>query len=62
MAEYIYPLTLGVPFHMVDVGGQRLQRYKWFKCFDEAVTSVLFLVASSAYDQVSTLGTYFFMF
>ena len=42
---------------MVDVGGQRLQRYKWFKCFDEAVTSVLFLVASSAYDQVSTLGT-----
>jgi len=42
----------GVPFHMVDVGGQRLQRYKWFKCFDEAVTSVLFLVASSAYDQV----------
>lgn len=42
----------GVPFHMVDVGGQRLQRHKWFKCFDQSVTSVLFLVASSAYDQV----------
>lgn len=49
--EEIYEIK-GVPFHMVDVGGQRLQRHKWFKCFDQSVTSVLFLVASSAYDQV----------
>ena len=40
----------GVPFKFVDVGGQRSQRQKWFQCFDE-VTSILFLVASSAYDQ-----------
>ena len=35
----------------MDVGGQRSQRQKWFTCFDE-VTAILFLVASSAYDQV----------
>ena len=40
-----------LPFKMVDVGGQRSQRAKWFQCFDE-VTSILFLVSSSAYDQV----------
>ena len=40
----------GVPFKFVDVGGQRSQRQKWFQCFDE-VTSILFLVASSAFDQ-----------
>jgi len=40
----------GVPFRFVDVGGQRSQRQKWFQCFDE-VTSILFLVASSAFDQ-----------
>ena len=34
----------------MDVGGQRSQRQKWFQCFDE-VTSILFLVASSAFDQ-----------
>ena len=40
----------GVPFRFVDVGGQRSQRQKWFQCFDE-VTSILFLISSSAYDQ-----------
>ena len=40
----------GVPFKFVDVGGQRSERQKWFQCFDE-VTSILFLVASSAFDQ-----------
>ena len=40
----------GIPFRFVDVGGQRSQRQKWFQCFDE-VTSILFLVASSAFDQ-----------
>lgn len=40
-----------IPFRFVDVGGQRSQRQKWFKCFD-SVTSILFFVASSEYDQV----------
>ena len=40
-----------VPFKMVDVGGQRSQRAKWFQCFDK-VTAILFLVSSSAFDQV----------
>ncbi|CAM9305778.1 guanine nucleotide-binding protein subunit alpha-13-like [Lampetra fluviatilis] len=40
-----------IPFKMVDVGGQRSQRQKWFQCF-EGVTSILFLVSSSEFDQV----------
>ena len=40
-----------VPFRFVDVGGQRSQRQKWFQCF-EGVTSILFLVSSSEFDQV----------
>ncbi|XP_013786049.1 guanine nucleotide-binding protein subunit alpha homolog [Limulus polyphemus] len=40
-----------VPFRFVDVGGQRSQRQKWFKCF-ESVTSILFLVSSNEFDQV----------
>lgn len=36
----------------LDVGGQRSQRQKWYRCFDEAVTSILFLVSSSEFDQV----------
>ncbi|KAJ8978673.1 hypothetical protein NQ317_019109 [Molorchus minor] len=40
-----------IPFLFVDVGGQRSQRQKWFKCFD-SVTSILFLVSSSEFDQV----------
>ncbi|XP_026133300.1 guanine nucleotide-binding protein subunit alpha-13-like isoform X2 [Carassius auratus] len=40
-----------VPFKMVDVGGQRSERKRWFECFD-SVTSILFLVSSSEYDQV----------
>ncbi|XP_066917292.1 guanine nucleotide-binding protein subunit alpha-13-like [Clytia hemisphaerica] len=48
--EYDFEIK-GIPFVMVDVGGQRSQRTKWFQCFDE-VTSILFMVSSSAYDQV----------
>jgi guanine nucleotide-binding protein subunit alpha-12 len=51
----IYELTIainGVPFHFIDVGGQRSQRAKWLQCFD-AITSILFLVASSEFDQVN---------
>ncbi|XP_031418105.1 guanine nucleotide-binding protein subunit alpha-12 isoform X2 [Clupea harengus] len=40
-----------IPFKMVDVGGQRSQRQKWFQCFDN-VTSILFMVSSSEFDQV----------
>lgn len=48
--EYEFEIR-GIPFVMVDVGGQRQQRTKWFQCFDN-VTSILFMVSSSAYDQV----------
>ncbi|KAI3624151.1 GPA2 [Malassezia furfur] len=37
--------------HLVDVGGQRSERRKWIHCF-EAVTSIIFCVALSEYDQV----------
>uniref|UniRef100_G3PWU1 Guanine nucleotide binding protein (G protein) alpha 12a n=1 Tax=Gasterosteus aculeatus TaxID=69293 RepID=G3PWU1_GASAC len=40
-----------IPFKMVDVGGQRSQRKTWFQCFD-GITSILFMVSSSEYDQV----------
>jgi hypothetical protein len=36
---------------LVDVGGQRSERRKWIHCF-ERVTSIIFLVALSEYDQV----------
>jgi len=37
-------------FKMVDVGGQRSERKKWFHCFAE-VTAVLFCVALNEYDE-----------
>lgn len=40
-----------VPFLFVDVGGQRHYRQKWVLCF-ENVTTVLFFVATSEYDEV----------
>ncbi|XP_068190264.1 guanine nucleotide-binding protein G(q) subunit alpha-like [Antennarius striatus] len=47
-----YPFDLeNVVFRMVDVGGQRSERRKWIHCF-ENVTSIMFLVALSEYDQV----------
>ncbi|XKL59918.1 hypothetical protein PGB90_000934 [Kerria lacca] len=47
-----YPFNLdGVIFRMVDVGGQRSERRKWIHCF-ENVTSIIFLVALSEYDQI----------
>lgn len=35
---------------MFDVGGQRSERKKWIHCF-ENVTSIIFCVALSEYDQ-----------
>ncbi|XP_068609485.1 guanine nucleotide-binding protein G(q) subunit alpha-like [Brachionichthys hirsutus] len=47
-----YPFDLeNLVFRMVDVGGQRSERRKWIHCF-ENVTSIMFLVALSEYDQV----------
>ncbi|XP_035590402.1 guanine nucleotide-binding protein subunit alpha-13-like [Oncorhynchus keta] len=48
--EYDFEIK-SIPFKMVDVGGQRSERRRWFECFD-SVTSILFLVSSSEYDQV----------
>lgn len=44
--------TMGqLSIHMFDVGGQRSERKKWIHCF-ESVTSIIFCVAISEYDQV----------
>ena len=51
----VYEFTIriqNIPFVFVDVGGQRTQRQKWTKCFDCSVTSILFLVSTSEFDQV----------
>ena len=42
---------LTATYRMVDVGGQRSERRKWIHCF-ENVTSIIFLVALSEYDQI----------
>ena len=44
-------LVRNVPFLFIDVGGQRSQRQKWYQCFTD-ITSILFLVAASEFDQV----------
>lgn len=45
-------LTIADDFYsMFDVGGQRSERKKWIHCF-ENVTSIIFCVALSEYDQV----------
>jgi len=40
-----------ITYRMFDVGGQRSERKKWIHCF-ENVTTILFLVAVSEYDQL----------
>ncbi|KAJ8948140.1 hypothetical protein NQ318_009227 [Aromia moschata] len=50
ITEFVISIN-NIPFLFVDVGGQRSQRQKWFQCFD-SVTSILFLVSSSEFDQV----------
>ena len=46
-----FGLRLMSNFSMFDVGGQRSERKKWIHCF-ENVTSIIFCVALSEYDQV----------
>lgn len=48
--EYMFDMSKAI-FRMVDVGGQRSERKKWLHSFDN-VTSIIFLVALSEYDQV----------
>jgi guanine nucleotide-binding protein G(i) subunit alpha len=45
--DFVYK---GVRFRLFDAGGQRAERRKWIHCFD-AVTAVIFVAASSEYDQ-----------
>lgn len=47
--EYVFELEKAV-FRMLDVGGQRSERRKWIHCF-ENITSIIFIVACSEYDQ-----------
>jgi len=37
-------------YHVFDMGGQRSERKKWIHCFED-VTTILFIVAISEYDQ-----------
>ncbi|RKP21588.1 G-alpha-domain-containing protein [Rozella allomycis CSF55] len=49
IAEIRFRMGL-VDIHMFDVGGQRSERKKWIHCF-ENVTSVIYIVSLSEYDQ-----------
>jgi len=40
-----------IKYRLVDVGGQRTERRKWFHCFED-VTAILFVAAMSEYDQL----------
>lgn len=40
-------------YRVFDVGGQRSERKKWIHCF-EGVQCLIFIVAISEYDQVSS--------
>jgi hypothetical protein len=39
----------------IDVGGQRNERRKWIRCFED-VMLIIFLTAVSEYDQVQFCG------
>ncbi|MFH4976313.1 hypothetical protein AB6A40_003022 [Gnathostoma spinigerum] len=51
ISEHVFEIQR-IPFRFIDVGGQRSQRQKWFQCFED-ITSILFMVASCEYDQVT---------
>ncbi|KAF1745136.1 hypothetical protein MXB_3765 [Myxobolus squamalis] len=49
IVEFCFELN-SIHFRLVDVGGQRSERRKWIHCFDN-VTSIIFLMPLSEYDQ-----------
>merc|ERR1719219_1765718 len=49
--QELFTMPNGVKFRLLDVGGQRNERKKWVKCFQN-VTAVLYVVAVSEYDQL----------
>jgi len=51
MAEKNFDIE-GSSFKVCDVGGQRNERRKWIHFFD-SVTAVIFVVATSSYDEVT---------
>lgn len=50
-SKNILLLVTNTYYSMFDVGGQRSERKKWIHCF-ENVTSIIFCVALSEYDQM----------
>ena len=48
--EYNFEID-SVNFMLVDVGGQRTERRKWIHCF-ESVTTIIYIVALSEFDQI----------
>ncbi|KAL3287756.1 hypothetical protein HHI36_002220 [Cryptolaemus montrouzieri] len=54
LTREIYELVFQVStvkFRMIDVGGQREERCKWFLCFND-VTAIIFVTDCSSYDMV----------
>jgi len=49
--QEVFDMGQGLQFRLLDVGGQRSERKKWVRCF-ENVTAVLYVVAISEYDQL----------
>merc|ERR1712130_101456 len=49
--QELFTLSESIKFNLLDVGGQRNERKKWVRCF-ENVTAVLYVVALSEYDQL----------
>ena len=37
---------------MIDVGGQRIHRKKWLRCFESTIQAVIFVASLAEYDQV----------
>ncbi|KDQ53440.1 hypothetical protein JAAARDRAFT_137170 [Jaapia argillacea MUCL 33604] len=50
ITETLFQLNKQTEMLMIDVGGQKSERRKWIHCFQD-VTSILFLVSLSGYDQ-----------
>lgn len=51
IVEEHFEITSTLRMMMIDVGGQRSQRHKWIKCFDE-LDAVIFVTDLTGYDKV----------